>query len=67
MERDLTKAKEDMLESWFVFSQTGDIQDARMLIDSIREYDLLLAEEYNATSTAESEVLVDEESDLELQ
>lgn len=41
----LSFAKENMLEWWYIFSITGDIEDARMLMDSIREYDLLLSNE----------------------
>lgn len=40
------QAKNNMLEWWFIFSQTGNIEDARMLIDSIRSYDLLLTNDY---------------------
>ena len=45
MEQSINSAKKSMLEWWFIFSNTGNIEDARMLIDSIREYDILLSAE----------------------
>ena len=42
----LQQAKNNMLEWWFIFSQTGNVEDARMLIESIHAYDLLLANDY---------------------
>ncbi len=45
---ELNKAKEEMLEWWDIFSKTGDINDARMLIESLAKYDsLLLTQEDN--------------------
>ena len=41
----LSMAKDNMLEWWFIFSQTGNIEDARMLVEAIREYDLFLQDE----------------------
>jgi len=35
-------------ECWEIFSMTGDIEDGRMLIDAIAEYDLLLQQEDEA-------------------
>ena len=45
MGNEVKMAKEAMLDWWDVFSVTGNIDDARMLIDSIMQYDLLLARE----------------------
>ena len=39
---ELNKAKEEMLQWWDIFSKTGEINDARMLIDSLAKYDNLL-------------------------
>ena len=36
------EALDNLLEWWFIFSETGDIQDARALVDAIKEYDLSL-------------------------
>ena len=41
----LSMAKDNMLEWWFIFRQTGNIEDARMLVEAIREYDLFLQDE----------------------
>ncbi len=45
MEANLVTAKENMLEWWDIFSMTGDIEDARGLIEASNIYDLLLAAE----------------------
>ncbi len=45
MEEQVKMAKERMLEWWNIFSVSGEINDARMLISSIKDYDLLLANE----------------------
>ena len=41
----INKAREDFLESWFVFSMTGNIEDARMFLEALDTYDLLLSED----------------------
>ncbi len=46
MEEKIKKAKATMLECWFIFSKTGNCQDARMLVDAMREYDMLLEDEF---------------------
>lgn len=47
MEASLNLARENMLEWWYIFSMTGDIEDARGLIEASNFYnDLLLADEY---------------------
>ena len=43
--RKLQDAKERVEESYEIFSATGDIEDARMLIEDINEYDFLLSKE----------------------
>lgn len=45
MENTIENARNNMYEWWFIFSMTGDIQDARGLMESIRTYDLLLNNE----------------------
>ena len=45
---ELEKAGQVFDECWMIFSMTGDTQDARMLIEAIAEYDLLLEEEREA-------------------
>ncbi len=52
MEVNLATARENMLEWWEIFSFTGDIEDARGLIEASKNYDLLL--------------LAEEEGELEL-
>lgn len=45
---ELNKAKEEMLQWWDIFSKTGEINDARMFIESLAKYDnLLLMQEEN--------------------
>lgn len=41
----LQQARERVEESYGIFSMTGDIQDARMLLQDINEYDILLSKE----------------------
>ncbi len=48
MEASLTTARESMLEWWEIFSMTGDIEDARGLIEASRYYDFLESEEEGA-------------------
>lgn len=45
---DLEKAGQVFDECWMIFSMTGNIEDARMLIDAIAQYDLLLAADMEA-------------------
>ena len=45
MENTIETAKNNFLEWWFIFSMTGNIHDARALIESTKEYDLLLEEQ----------------------
>ena len=40
---EIKKAEQVLDECWFIFSITGDWQDARMLIDAIMQLDLLLS------------------------
>ncbi len=46
MEDKIKRARATMLECWFIFSQTGNCQDARLLVDAMREYDMLLEDEF---------------------
>ncbi len=39
---ELEQAKKEFLEWWDIFSATGEINDARMLIESLAKYDNLL-------------------------
>jgi len=48
MDRQIEKAKNDCLECWEIFSKTGDIQDARMLIECFLKYDTLLLDQQNS-------------------
>lgn len=41
----LLQARTRVEESYEIFSMTGDIQDARMLLEDINEYDILLSKE----------------------
>lgn len=45
MEERIRQARENYLECWEIFSKTGDIQDARLLIHYFFEYDKLLSQE----------------------
>ena len=45
---ELDKAGAVVDECWEIFSVTGEIEDGRMLIDAIAEYDLLLQQEDEA-------------------
>lgn len=45
MQERIRKANERWLESWFIFSMTGNIEDCRMFLDDLAEYDLLLAQD----------------------
>ena len=38
-------AREKVLESWEIFSMTGEINDAREMINDLAEYDRLLSVE----------------------
>lgn len=40
---EIKKAEQVVDECWFIFSMTGDWQDARLLIDAILQLDLLLS------------------------
>ena len=42
---ELEKAGKVFDECWFIFSMTGNIEDARMLIEAIANYDLALSAE----------------------
>lgn len=42
---ELEKAGQVLDECWFIFSMTGDIEDARMLIEALAQFDLALAVE----------------------
>lgn len=42
MGENISMAKQNMLEWWDIFSMTGNIEDARMLMYSISLYDNLL-------------------------
>ena len=41
----LELAREKVLESWEIFSMTGEINDAREMMNDIAEYDRLLSAE----------------------
>lgn len=40
---EIQKAEQVLDECWFIFSMTGDIQDARLLIEAVQNLDLLLS------------------------
>ena len=42
MENAIENARNNMLEWWFIFSRTGEINDCMAWMDSMRELDLLL-------------------------
>ncbi|MBQ8443875.1 MAG: hypothetical protein IJX25_00790 [Clostridia bacterium] len=45
---ELEKAGVTLDECWEIFSMTGELEDGRMLIEAIAEYDLLLEQEAEA-------------------
>lgn len=45
MEERIKKAYDRWNESWFIFSMTGNIEDCRMFLEDLAEYDMLLAQE----------------------
>jgi len=48
MKNTIECARNEMLEWWFIFSQTGDIYDCMALMDSMNNLDNLLANDYEA-------------------
>lgn len=45
---EIQKAEQVLDECWFIFSITGDPQDARLLIEAIQKLDLLLSAQAEA-------------------
>ena len=45
MENLISRARKNFSESWFVFSMTGNLEDARMFINDLATYDGLLAKD----------------------
>ncbi|MBQ8909188.1 MAG: hypothetical protein IJY90_02770 [Clostridia bacterium] len=45
---ELERAGVVMDECWEIFSVTGELEDGRMLVDSIAQYDLLLQQDLEA-------------------
>lgn len=45
MENALKTAENDMLEWWFIFSQTGEINDCMAFLESMKLYEQLLSDE----------------------
>lgn len=44
-EENIKLAREKVLESWEIFSMTGEINDAREMMNDLAEYDKLLSAE----------------------
>ena len=42
-DEDIRKAQDDVLESWGIFSVTGEINDAREMMHDVAELDRLLS------------------------